>query len=325
MLLRSSSTPVLNSLLPHSKDSTFSDQQPEIVPQISRTRSVNLTASSRSPFLLSPISDSTRRLTRAVSADDLRDFSVASPRRKAFSNPLNGFEEREEEEEEIKMEMGFAASGFGGTASLGLPEFEGCEAGLRENRGLLSVLDGSGVGGGGGKICGGNGGGSGGSDEGDGGSNGFWESNQGGASTDAYYQKMIDANPRNPMLLSNYARFLKDVRGDFEKAEEYCGRAILVGPNDGNVLSMFADLVWQIHKDAPRAQSYFDQAVQAAPDDSYVLASYAKFLWDSEEEEEEDEEEDEEENVKEGANNRASATNLFQGIPPVPPPLAAAA
>nr|GMC75001.1 Serine/threonine-protein kinase [Ipomoea batatas] len=86
-------------------------------------------------------------------------------------------------------------------------------------------------------------------------------------STDAYYQKMIEANPGNALLLANYAKFLKEVRGDTVKAEEYCGRAILANPSDGSVLSLYADLIWQTHKDSARAQSYFDQAVKSDPDD----------------------------------------------------------
>jgi Tfp pilus assembly protein PilF len=60
---------------------------------------------------------------------------------------------------------------------------------------------------------------------------------------------------------------LEQVRLDFVKAEEYCGRAILANPNDADVLSMYADLIWQSHKDASRAESYFLRAVKAAPDD----------------------------------------------------------
>lgn len=55
------------------------------------------------------------------------------------------------------------------------------------------------------------------------------------------------------------------VRGDLVKAEEYCGRAILVNPNDGNVLSQYADLIWQMYEDAKRAHIYFDRALKAAP------------------------------------------------------------
>jgi len=105
-------------------------------------------------------------------------------------------------------------------------------------------------------------------------------------STDAYYKKMLQADPGNALLLTNYARFLQEVQHDLEKAEEYYGRAILTNPGDGDVLSLYANLIWDVHKDAPRAECYYDQAVEAAPDDCNVLGSYAHFLWDAEDAEE---------------------------------------
>lgn len=91
---------------------------------------------------------------------------------------------------------------------------EGCVAVVEKERVLQTlVVGGGGVGGGGGRVCGGGGGG--GSDGGDG--SGFGadsnDSNSwhGHDSTDAYYQKMIEANPGNALLLANYAKFLKEV------------------------------------------------------------------------------------------------------------------
>lgn len=82
---------------------------------------------------------------------------------------------------------------------------------------LQTLVVGGGVGSNGGRICGGGGGGrgSGGGDGGDGGGgSGFSEgnNNRGSDSTDAYYQKMIEANPGNGLLLGNYAKFLKEVK-----------------------------------------------------------------------------------------------------------------
>nr|ABK23843.1 unknown [Picea sitchensis]ACN40445.1 unknown [Picea sitchensis] len=105
------------------------------------------------------------------------------------------------------------------------------------------------------------------------------------SSTDMYYQSMLEANPGNPLLLSNYAKFLHEVQHDMAKAEEYYGRAILASPGDAEVLSLYAKFTWETQNDGVRAESYFDRAVKAAPDDCYVLSSYAHFLWNSEEEE----------------------------------------
>ncbi|CAK7345482.1 unnamed protein product [Dovyalis caffra] len=305
MLLRSSSTPILNSWIPpHSKEPS---PEPESLPQIPKSRSISLTSSS-SPF--SPISsqdhDSIKSMTRAFSETDLRDLAV--PKRKLSNGIFNGITVEEEVGEEVEKKVSFMESGlFLGGCEVG-EKGEGCND-------MLGVLvTGGGSGGGRGKFCGGGGSGFG-DDEG----SGFWESNKGIESTDVYYQKMIEANPGNPLLLSNYAKFLKEVRADFVKAEEYCGRAILANPNDADVLSMYADLIWQSHKDASRAESYYDQAVKAAPDDCYVMASYARFLWDAEEEEEDEEAGEQGENLSE-----LSPPTFFHGSKPPLPPLAAA-
>ncbi|XP_015079394.1 uncharacterized protein LOC107023273 [Solanum pennellii] len=143
--------------------------------------------------------------------------------------------------------------------------------------------------GGGGKVYSGGcwtGGGSGGDGSGSGSGSGSDNSNgwHGNENTEAYYKKMIETYPRNALLLANYARFLKEVKGDLVKAEEYCGRAVVLNPRDGNVLSLYADLIWLTQKNASRANAYFDQAVKFDPHDCYVVASYARFLWDAEEE-----------------------------------------
>ncbi|XP_022749672.1 uncharacterized protein LOC111299041 [Durio zibethinus] len=286
MLLRSASTPILNSWIPHSKEPS---PEPEFSHRISRTRTVSFTASCSSSVSVGSSDDSSRRMTRALSETDLRDLVVPKMKTVKKNNGiLNGI--CVEEEDEVVKE----------------------EAGLEWwKTGSFVVEEGYGMGGGGGKICGGGGGSDGGDNEW-----GFWDSNNGSDGTDLYYQKMIEANPGNSLLLSNYAKFLKEVRGDFVKAEEYCGRAILANPNDGNVLSMYADLIWQTHKDGQRAETFFDQAVKASPDDCYVLASYARFLWDAEEEEEE------EEKVGEIL-SKGSEQSFFRGAPPNLPPLAA--
>ncbi|XWS72936.1 hypothetical protein CRYUN_Cryun02cG0082400 [Craigia yunnanensis] len=290
MLLRSASTPILNSWVPHPKETS---PEPEFSHQIFRTRTVSLRVSCSSSISVGSSDDSSRRMTRTVSETDLRDLVVPKTRTVKKNNGILNEICVEEEEEVEKEEAGFQ---WWRTASLGVEEE-------------------CGIGGGGGKACGGSRGG-GGSECGDN-ERGSWDSNNENESMDLYYQKMIEANPGNSLLLCNYARFLKEVRGDFVKAEEYCGRAILANPNNGNVLSMYADLIWQTHKDGPRAGTYFDQAIKAAPNDSFVLASYARFLWDAEEEEEEEEEVGE--NLSKG-----SEQNFFHGAPPLPPPLAAA-
>ncbi|KAJ4851332.1 hypothetical protein Tsubulata_005698 [Turnera subulata] len=103
--------------------------------------------------------------------------------------------------------------------------------------------------------------------------------------TEAYYKKMVQANPSDPLFLRNYAEFLYKTKLDLKGAEEYYSRAILMDPKDGEILSQYAKLVWELHHDHDRALGYFERAVQASPEESHVHAAYASFLWETEEDE----------------------------------------
>ncbi|KAJ8562339.1 hypothetical protein K7X08_011630 [Anisodus acutangulus] len=233
---------------------------------------------------------SVQKMSRALSETDLKLLSRSSSSSNccmAMHNILHITvdEETDEEKEEVRLTNGLMLF-----PNYDLETGDGREVEEEKHtRAVELVVDGSGSGGAGrGKKCGGGGG----SDFDGENDDGFEEdSNHGSDSTDLYYTKMIQADPGNSLLLGNYARFLKEVRGNLVKAEEYCGRAVLANPSDGNVLSLYADLIWRSHKDAPRAYNYFQKAVKVAPNDSYVLASYAHFLWDAEDEEEEKEQE----------------------------------
>lgn len=103
-----------------------------------------------------------------------------------------------------------------------------------------------------------------------------------------HYQRMLEENPGNSLLLRNYAQFLYESK-HFNKAEEYYSRAILAQPDDGDLLAQYAKLIWELHRDEDRASTYFEQAVQASPEDCHVAAAYASFLWDTDTEEQEQE------------------------------------
>ncbi|KAI8029659.1 hypothetical protein LOK49_LG01G01023 [Camellia lanceoleosa] len=164
---------------------------------------------------VSPIDKSRKKMTRMMSETDLRELSV-SKRRPLL--PAIAVEEEEEEREEgfdSRLDSLDRVLFLGS----GLDEIvvdEECDVVGVTDWKLGGVVVGGGVGyDGGGSLIGGGGGrggGGGGLGGGDGDeSSGYWDSNHGNNITEEYYQKMIDAYPGDALLLSNYAKFLKEM------------------------------------------------------------------------------------------------------------------
>lgn len=211
MLLRSSSAPILNSWLPQYCKESSPEAEPVL--QLTRTRSVSLTTS----FHPHHADESTKKVTQA-----LPEAEFQAPPKPKKANPISrshkkhpkitvkeGEEEEEEEEPNSVLSSSsirrlFSSSGLGERVVDG----EGFAVG-KNDRVLQTLVVGGGTGGIGG-CCGGRG-----SDGGDGGDDGgfgsFEGNNHGSENTDAYYQKMIEANPGNALFLGNYAKFLKEV------------------------------------------------------------------------------------------------------------------
>ncbi|KAG7652538.1 putative tetratricopeptide-like helical domain superfamily [Arabidopsis thaliana] len=296
MLLRSTSAPILNSWLPQhcSRESS-----PEPESQLWR-RSTSLSLFSSKSIdghtgeqLHQALSDNKENIIlKSKSNEHSYKTPTSSRQRRSSLDETRYTKKTLDRSSPFLVERLFSSSGQGDKAS--------------SNDRLETLVSGGGggMGGSGGNICNG-GGGVGGSGV------------DGGRSedaTDTYYREMIDSNPGNSLLTGNYAKFLKEVKGDMKKAEEYCERAILGNTNDGNVLSLYADLILHNHQDRQRAHSYYKQAVKMSPEDCYVQASYARFLWDVDEDEEDEALGEEEENLSDETGH-VPPTTMFRDFP----------
>lgn len=259
MLLRSYSTPILDSLLPSSSSST---PHYSASPNHRHLQKNPPFLSSSSSFHGRNIQENTiiRRATSDGNLDIIPSFSL-------FKSKDN---KKDDEEDGIgkgfsfmgwfqnlklvkKNSVGSNGGGDGGGENCDLPLFLARGIGIdRIGSGLLNA---------------------GGCGDGSGGER---------SDVENYYRKMVEEDPSNALFLRNYAQFLYQSKGDTRRAEEYYSRAILAEPGDGEILSQYAKLVWELHNDTERASSYFQQAVRATPTDSHVLATYANFLWETE-------------------------------------------
>ncbi|CAH9109323.1 unnamed protein product [Cuscuta epithymum] len=99
--------------------------------------------------------------------------------------------------------------------------------------------------------------------------------------TELFYQSELAQEPKNTLLLTNYAQFLYMVVQDYDRAEEYFKKATEVEPKDGEALNKYATFLWQAKNELWGAEEAYQAAIDAEPANSFYAASYAHFLWNT--------------------------------------------
>lgn len=87
---------------------------------------------------------------------------------------------------------------------------------------------------------------------------------------DKIYEKGISKYPKDAILYGDYARFLDEIRQDYDQVEAYSRKAKEVGN--------YAVYLHEIRQDYNRAEEYYKKAIDADPKDADNLGNYAVFL-----------------------------------------------
>ena len=99
------------------------------------------------------------------------------------------------------------------------------------------------------------------------------------SSTNAMFQRAIDADPTNANILGVYAIFLDTVRGDMDQVQQMYQQAITADPDiDANILGAYANFLHTVRGDMDQAQDMYEQAITADPTNANILGNYAIFL-----------------------------------------------
>ena len=95
---------------------------------------------------------------------------------------------------------------------------------------------------------------------------------------ETFYKRAINADPKNADILGNYAFFLTDVRGDHDAAETFYKRAIDADPRHANNLNNYAIFLKNVRGDHDAAETFYKRAIDADPRHANNLNNYAIFL-----------------------------------------------
>jgi Tfp pilus assembly protein PilF len=93
-----------------------------------------------------------------------------------------------------------------------------------------------------------------------------------------HYKKALDIEPNHANINGNYANFLSDIRNDYDEAEKYYKKALGIEPNHANKNGNYALFLSDIRKEYDEAEKYYKKALDIEPNSANKNGNYAGFL-----------------------------------------------
>jgi Tfp pilus assembly protein PilF len=95
-----------------------------------------------------------------------------------------------------------------------------------------------------------------------------------------FFKRALELDPKRPIVLGNYANLLLSARRDPDLAEDYYKRALELEPNNPGQVGNYANLLADYRDDTALAEEHYERALQLDPDHAVNLSNYATFLVD---------------------------------------------
>ena len=97
----------------------------------------------------------------------------------------------------------------------------------------------------------------------------------------ANYEKALEANPKNVMVMKNYAYYLSLEKKDLKRAERMSAKTVELEPKNSTYLDTYAWILYQ-QESYTLAKFYIERAVDNLSNEEehgVVLEHYGDILW----------------------------------------------
>ncbi len=96
--------------------------------------------------------------------------------------------------------------------------------------------------------------------------------------TERLYRKALELDPSLGTTTANFAKFMEEIRNDYDEAERLYRKALELDPAQGIITGNFARFMEEVRKDYDEAERFYRKTLELAPGEANSTANFALFL-----------------------------------------------